>query len=148
MKTVLKVALVALVIAAPMGAMSTEKGDIKYRQSIMKGIAAHAGAIAQIANGNVSHDAALQGHAHALLELTKMVPSAFKNKAGVGSTRAKADVWSDWSGFESKAGDMKRAATDVAEASKAGPAAVKVKLSALFDTCKGCHKGFRAKKKK
>ena len=147
MRSVLRVALVAMVMTAPMSAMSDEKGDIKYRQAIMKGVAGHAGAIAQIAKGTVTQDASLQGHAHALLELAKMVPSAFKNES-VGDSKAKPGVWSDWSGFDGKAGDMERAAMAVATASKSGPGAVKAKLGDLFGTCKGCHKEYRVKKEK
>ena len=55
MKTLVKIVLVAAVMVAPMGAMSDEEGDVKYRKAIMKGVAGHAGAIAQIANGKVSH---------------------------------------------------------------------------------------------
>lgn len=147
MRTVLKVVLVAAVMVTPMGAMSDEEGDVKYRQAVMKGVAGHAGAIAQIAKGNVSQDSALQGHAHALLELAKMVPSAFKNESLAGKTTATAKVWSDRAGFDDKAGELEQAAAAIVTAAKSGPGAVKAKLGDLFDTCKGCHKKYRKKKK-
>jgi cytochrome c556 len=146
MKSFFKAALVAAVIGSPLVASADDEGDIKYRQAVMKGIAGHAGAIAQIAKGKVSHDAALAGHAHALLELSKLVPAAFKNKTS-GESRSKPGVWSDWSGFDSKSGDFERAALEVSQAAKNGPGAVKGKLGGLFDTCKGCHKEYREKKK-
>ena len=111
----------------------------------MRGNSGHAGAIAQVAKGKVSHTDALQGHAHALLELSKMVPAAFKNQAK-GKTRAKAEVWSDPAGFEAKAADFERASMAVAEAAKSGADAVKGSLDDLFDTCKACHKAYRTKK--
>ena len=147
MRTVLKVVLVVAVMVTPMGAMSDEKGDIKYRQAIMKGNSSHAGAIALIAKGNVSQDSALQGHAHALLELAKIMPAAFKNNSAASGTRAKTEVWSDWAGFEGKAQAFEKAAMAIVTASKSGPGAVKAKLGDLFDTCKSCHKNYRNKDK-
>ncbi|MFT5173110.1 MAG: cytochrome c556 [Gammaproteobacteria bacterium] len=148
MRTVLKVVLMAAVMAAPMSAMSDDEGEVKYRKGVMKAISGHAGAIAQIANGKVSHDAALMGHAHALVEVSKQVSAAFKNKAMGHKSTADGKVWSDWAGFDGKAGDLERAALAVATAAKSGPGAVKGKLKDLFATCKGCHKDYRVKKKK
>ena len=138
--------LAAALVALPLTTAADDAGDIKYRQAVMKGIAGHAGAVAQIAKGKVSHTAALSGHTHALYELTKLVPAAFKNETS-GKSRSKANVWSDWSGFDGASGDMERAALALNEAAKAGPAAAAAKLGDLFDTCKGCHKEYRAKKK-
>lgn len=134
----------AAIVALPMAAGADDEGDIKYRQAVMKGISGHAGAIAQIAKGKVSHADALQGHAHALMELSKLVPAAFKNQTS-GKSRAKEEIWSDRSGFEGKAKDFERESLAVAEAAKAGPDAVKSALGGLFDTCKGCHKNYREK---
>ena len=134
----------AVMLATPLAGVADDEGDIKYRQAVMKGISGHAGAIAQIAKGKVSHTGALKGHAHALLELSKMVPAAFKNQT-TGKSRAKGGVWSDWSGFDGNAGKLETAALSVAEAAKSGPDAVAKTLEALFDTCKGCHKEYREK---
>ena len=120
MKSLVKAALVAAAIGSPLAA-------------------------AQIAKGKVSHDDALVGHAHALVELSKMVPAAFKNKTS-GDSAAKPEVWSDMAGFEAKAKDFENAAMAVADAAKNGPGAVKGTLGELFDTCKACHKEYRVKK--
>jgi len=132
-----------LAMASP-GAFADDEGDIKYRQAVMKGVAGHAGAIAQIAKGKVDHVDALEGHAHALLELSKMVPAAFRNQTS-GESRAKDEIWSDRAGFEQKAGDLRDAAMALAEAAKSGPDAAKARLGDLFDTCKACHKEYRHK---
>lgn len=141
----MKAALVAVTMGVPLALAASDEGDIKYRQAVMKGIAGHAGAISQIAKGNVSHTDALASHANALLELSKMVPAAFKNKTS-GDSAAKPEVWSDRSGFEGKATDLQDGAMAVADAASAGPEAVGAKLNALFDACKGCHKDYRVKK--
>ena len=74
------------------------------------------------------------------------VKDLFKNKAMGYKTSAKEEVWSDWAGFDSKAGDLERASLAVVEAAKSGPDAVKGKLEDLFDACKACHKEYRVKK--
>ena len=135
-------------MVAPMGAMSDEEGDVKYRKAIMKGVSGHAGAISQIAKGKVSHSGDLQMHADALVQLTKMIPAAFKNKSMGHKTTSNDKVWSDWAGFDGKAGEFERDAIAVAAAAKNGPDAVKGTLKALFSNCKGCHKDYRVKPKK
>ncbi len=147
MKTVMRAALVAAAMGLPLSAASDDEGDIKYRQAVMKSVSGHAGAIAQIAKGKVSHVDALVAHAEALADVTAMVPAAFKNQAGVGdASDAKAEIWSDWAGFESRAKDLHDAALAVAEAAESGPDAAGAKLEALFDACKACHKDYRVKR--
>lgn len=145
MNSFMKAALVAVTMAAPLAAAASDEGDIKYRQAVMKGMAGHAGAISQIAKGNVSHTDALAAHANALAELSRMVPAAFKNKTS-GDSAAKPEVWSDRSGFEDNAKSLQDGAMAVAGAAGDGPAAVNAKLGALFDACKACHKDYRVKK--
>jgi len=145
MNSFVKAALVAAMVGVPLAVSADDEGDIKYRQAVMKGMSAHAGAISQIAKGKVSHTEALEGHAHALLELSKMVPAAFKNQTS-GDSAAKPEVWSDRSGFEAAAGDLRDGAMAVAEASKSGPQATSAALGKLFDACKACHKEYRVKK--
>ena len=121
MKTLVKVALVAAVMVAPMGAMSDEEGDVKYRKAVMKGVAGHAGAIAQIANGKVSHSGNLQMHADALVDLSKMIPAAFKNKSMGHKTTSSDKIWSDWAGFDGKTGEFERDAIELQRQPKMDP---------------------------
>jgi cytochrome c556 len=137
MKNLLRVVLMAAAMAAPTGAMSDDQGEVKYRKRVMEAISGHAGAIAQIANGKVSHDSALQEHAHALAGVSKLVPAAFKNKAMGYKTTSNDKVWSDWAGFDSKAGGLEVAALAVATAAKSGPGAVKGSSKTCMPLAKG-----------
>lgn len=141
--------LMALLLAAFAGGAiaQNEEGAIKYRQAVMKGIAGHAGGIAQISKGNVPFKDQLNGHAHALHELAQYVPAAFKQKAMKGKTKAKDKIWKDWDDFEAKVQDLQAATEKLASAAKSGDmAGVGKHLEATFESCKGCHKEYRKKK--
>lgn len=140
-------AAACLILGSSAAGAQDAEGAIKYRQAIMKGNAGHAGAIAQIVKGTVDHKDHLAGHAHALHELSRYVPAAFKDRAMGEKTRAKENIWKDWSDFEQKAMDLESATKKLADAAKAGDmGAVGENLQATFDSCKGCHKTYREKK--
>ena len=85
-----------------------------------------------------------------MAEVTKLVTTAFKDKVITEDppTRAKLAIWEKWSEFEEKAGDLEQAAAAIAEAAASGDTgAVATALDPLWDSCKGCHKASRAKKK-
>ena len=111
----------------------------------MKAIGGHTGAIAQIAKGNANQAGSIAIHTQGLHALSTLVAEAFRANVSEGKTRAKPEIWSDWSGFESKAGDLKAAAAALAAAGD-DVAAVGGKLKALFGSCKGCHQDYRKKK--
>jgi cytochrome c556 len=137
-----------LILGAGTATAQDMEGSIKYRQALMKGNAGHAGAIAQIVKGKVAFTDHLAGHAHALHELSEYVTVAFKERALSDKSRAKENIWKDWGDFEQKAKDLESATGKLADAAKAGDmGAVGESLQATFESCKGCHKTFRAKKK-
>lgn len=73
--------------------------------------------------------------------------NAFKQKTAGGKTRAKPEIWQDADAFSDKIAALKKAtAAFFAAARSGGPAAAGAKLGAVGDSCKGCHKKFRAKK--
>ena len=62
----------------------------------------------------------------------------------VKDTEAKAEIWSNWSGFEAKMSDFQKEAAKLAEVAKGGdPAAIKAQFGKTAETCKACHKEFR-----
>lgn len=144
-----KVTLPFLFLAVAFSAaLSAQEGAVKYRQAIMKSVAGHAGAIAQIAYGGVAFKDHLNGHITALVEASKLVPVVFQEKAMTEDppTRAKPDIWEKWSEFEEKANDFERAVAGVSQAADGGDlGAVAASLDPLWDSCKGCHKPFRVK---
>lgn len=149
MKTATMCLLTVLSSSFAAGVLAQE-GPIKYRQGVMKAIGGHAGAIAQISYGGVGHSAHLTTHADAMESLTKMVVTAFEEDAMPTAdvpTRAKEKIWKDFSDFKAKTDDMIKAAADYAATARAGKTdMLAAKLDPLWDSCKGCHKEFRAKK--
>lgn len=124
-----------------------EEGTIKYRQSVMKSVGGHTGAIYQIVKNNNPNRSHLQAHARALHDLMGMAASAFRQKTNGGKTRAKANIWTDASGFESAVNDAQTAAGAFESAAGSGnDAEIAEKLDTLLDTCKGCHREYREKK--
>ncbi len=129
-------------------AAEDDEGAIKYRQSVMKSIGGHTGAVYQIVKSNNPNKSHLQAHARALLDLTGMISAAFQRQTSGGKTRAKQKIWTDASGFKSAVDDVETAAREFdAAASSGNDTETAKKLDALLDTCKGCHKEYREKKK-
>jgi cytochrome c556 len=125
-----------------------DERTIKYRQSVMKSVGGHTGAIYQIVKNNNPNRSHLKAHARALHDLTGMISAAFQKQTSGGKTRSKQEIWSDASGFKSKVNDAQSAAREFdAAASSGNDAEIGAKLDALLDTCKGCHKEYREKKK-
>lgn len=124
-----------------------DEGAIKYRQSVMKGVGGHTGAIVQIVKKNNPNKGHLTAHADALEELLEMVNAAFDPKTSGGETRAKAKIWTDTAGFREAARKSQNAARAFHEATESGnEGAIGRRLDALLDTCKGCHDEYREKK--
>jgi cytochrome c556 len=143
----LAVALAGALAAAAVQAAGDE-AVIKYRQAIMKGHGAHLGAMFQIVKGGAGKSSDLTAHAHALHEVSKMIPEAFSQRTEGGKTEALVEIWDDASGFKSKASDMEKMAGAVLAAVKAGDKEkIGKALGEAGDGCKACHKEYRKKKK-
>ena len=150
MKSAPALCLIAALTSLAASSLAQE-GPIKYRQGVMNAIGGHAGAIAQISYGGVGHSSHLTAHADAMESLTKMVVTAFEQNAKPTAdvpSRAKEEIWKDFSDFKSKTDALVKAAADYAATARAGKTdMLAAKLDPLWDACKGCHKKFRAKEK-
>ena len=127
------------------GVLADDESTIKYRQSIMKSVGGFAGALGAITKGDVPFKAHAPAHAQALKGLSMQVLDAFKDEALADDSRAKAEIWSDRAGFEKAAKKFQMAATDLAAAAD-GQGDLGAPVKALFQSCKGCHEDYRAKK--
>ena len=134
--------LAAVVLACVAGTAAADA--VKYRQSVMKSVGGHMGALNHIARGNVPHTGHLLAHATALEASLGMAPEAFKEKSMEGETNVTEEIWSDWAGFESKANDATQAAAAVVRAVETS-GDVAAALKELGATCGGCHKAYREK---
>ena len=149
MKTTITFCLSMALLALSAGVFAQE-GPIKYRKGVMKAIGGHAAGIAQITYGGVGHSAHLATHTDSLQALTKMIGTAFKENAKPTedvTTRAKPNIWQNWSDFEKKTDDLVKAVAAYAATARAGDKQMMAaKLDGVWDACKGCHKKYRKKK--
>ena len=69
--------------------------------------------------------------------------------SGGGETRAKMEIWQDMAGFKAKLKATENASANLIKVSMGGNlGAAKGAFGAMGKTCGGCHKAFRAPKKK
>lgn len=139
----------AVIVTAVSGGAAADAGAIKYRQSVMKANAAHMGAMSTIIKGEGGDKADLAGHAHALAELSKIVPKIFPKGSGpeAGETGALPVIWEKRAEFEKVIAGFQAEAAKLAEVAKGGDAgAIGDQLGALGKNgCGTCHKNFRKK---
>ena len=123
---------------------------IKYRQSIMKAIGGHMGALGAVAKGEVSFTDEAVGHAHAINEMSKNLLRLFPEGSGYEvdkKTNALPAVWERWADFEAAVKAMQdESAKMVATAESGDAAAFGQQVGALGrDGCTNCHDTFRYK---
>lgn len=139
--------LSALAVVAVLGvsaaAMADGAGEIKYRQSVMKSIGGHMGALTAIVKGATANKQDMVMHAKAMLELAKIAPHVFPKDSDsfAGKTRAKPEIWTDPADFAKKLAAFEAEAGMVVKAAETGDTG---KLAAAVgsmgkNACKACH---------
>ena len=149
-KLVISSALVALAIGAALPAVAADSADnaIKYRQTVMKAMAGHMGAIAAIVTGKISAKDDLKAHATAMEAMASVVPHLFPEGSDFGETEALPAIWQKPDDFKKAVAAYVTAADMMNKAAMGGDmAATGAALKALGGSCGGCHKSFREKKK-
>ncbi len=127
------------------------KQVVKYRKSVMKAQLRHFQAIKAIVRGKVGFTGLLANQAMALDLTGKGLTDLFP--AGTGpdkiKSRAKADIWQDWKKFEASAKKLHQETAKLVKVANGGDKkAVAAQFKAVGKACGGCHKSFRAKKKR
>ena len=147
-KSVTLTAILILATLTSSAAMAAKPGDlIKYRQSVMKAIGGHMGAIAAIIRGKVDYDH-LPHHALGLQAASKSVADTFPPESATGKTDAKATIWENPGAFAEIVSKFEQAADGFLEAANSGNMErIGGALRSLGGTCKGCHDDFRQKKR-
>ena len=142
--------LVALAAAGSAPAADSPENLVKYRQSVMKAIGGHTGAIASVVKGEASFGGHVANHARGIKEMSLLVKDIFP--AGTGSdsveTRALPAIWAKQDDFKAAVAAFEDAAGKLVQAAESGDqGAVAAGLGDLGKSCGGCHKPFRAEKK-
>ena len=144
----MRVALVMVAgLLASQAAFADAEADINYRTAVMTSVGGHMKAIGTILRGGV-HGEDLGFHAHALADLTKIVPEIFPAGSGEGKTEALPAIWQKPDDFKLAVHKFVDAANGLAEAVDSGDKAqIGPAASALGKACKNCHDNFRKEEK-
>jgi cytochrome c556 len=131
-----------IVVLLAGGANAEESAAVKYRQTTMKAVGGHMGAVSAIAKKQVDHPGDLAVHTASLAALSGVAPGLFGSDATGGDALPK--IWSDPDEFKKRLEAFRTAAVDLDTLVKGGdmtdfPKAV----GALGQACKGCHDNFK-----
>jgi len=135
--------VLGLIVMLLTGAASAEdSAAVKYRQTTMKAVGGHMGAISAIAKGQVDHPGDLAVHVSSLAALSGIVPEVFGPEAKGGDALPK--IWSEPAEFQKRLDALRTAAQDLDTLVKGGDMTnFNKSLGALGQACKGCHDDFK-----
>jgi cytochrome c556 len=134
------------VVAATADAAEQPQSVVKYRQSVMKAMAAYMTLMSLELKGEVSYPAQTALHAEGLNRIAKELPDIFPASSSPGQTRteAKAELWRDWPKFISAARALDDQSAKLAAAAKAGNRkGIAEGFTAVGKACSACHDQFR-----
>ncbi len=144
-------AVVGLTLAcAASAAKDPNEKAIKARQAAMTLQSWYAGPLFQMAKGDMDYDAeAATAYAAALHAMTTikgdmMWPPGTDNVAYPDKTRTLPALWSTWPAVAEKGQALADASAALAEVAGDGLGALRSKIGAVGQACKGCHDDFRA----
>lgn len=145
--TTLALCAALLTTTAATAAFADGEGELKYRQSVMKSIGGHMGAIAGIMKSSTANTGDLVLHANGLAALSGIAGNVFPEGSDFGETTALPVIWEKKADFAAAVKKFQDAATGFAAAAKGGDmAATGAAFNALGEACKNCHENFREKK--
>ena len=117
---------------------------IDKRQKLMKDNSAATKAIKGAAEAK--DYATIEAKAKDVVGNADRIVDAFPKGSTKGKTKATDAIWEKSDEFSKNAKNLKKAASELADAAKASDPAIDVKVKALGDACGACHKAFRAEK--
>jgi len=131
---------------------SPEGKAAKYRHNTFNMVGYHFGPMGGMMKGKIDFNKdVFAKNAEALALLAYLAPNGFalESKGKVKGSRAKKDIWENKAEFDKVMKGFTDSTAALAKASKSGDmAAIKPVFANVADSCKTCHKKYRAKKKK
>jgi cytochrome c556 len=140
--------LVIVLIAVPALAADQASDLVKYRQSVMKAMAAHMTAMSLVVRKQVSDRSQLAAHAAAVRDLSSSLPKFFPRGTGSDKTKtaAKNEVWQRFADFEAASVKLQRESSSLAEAAKRNDGKTfDAQFENVANACAACHRTFRVK---
>lgn len=148
-------AAAVLAAAGAVHAADEPANVIKYRQSIMKAIGGHMGALGAMAKGEVSFTDEAFGHAHAIYQMSEGLDQYWpagtgKDEVDGTDTRALPEIWHQGEKFQQAIESLRAESKNLADLTEGGDferAAFAQQVGALGqDGCGNCHETFREKR--
>ena len=143
-----------MVPASTIQAADANERAIKARKGLMQAIVHQMGGLGAMAKGKMDYDAeqakVWAGNLDLLARVNQgsMWPQGSGNDAYPGKTRALPDIWSTYPKVAEKNAAFAKAAANLAQTAGNGLEALQMGMGAVGKSCGGCHKPFRAAKKK
>lgn len=127
-------------------ALADADGAFKYRQNVMKALAAHMGAAAAIVKGQVDVKGQLAGHADAIAAIGKGTKDIFPKGSNVADSAALPAVWEKPDDFAKAVAAFEGASAKFASVAAGGDMqAAAAAFADVGKTCGGCHQAYRKK---
>lgn len=149
--TLITLALAACAAALPGQALAQQapfarlNDAVKYRQAAFQVMGTHVQRLGAMAKGAVPFDKANAESNAAIVELlARQLGGAFPPGSDMAPSKAKPEVWQEAPQFKTHQDQLQSASGKLAGAARVGDlAAFKAAFSALSQTCKACHDGYR-----
>ncbi len=139
--------LIAIVISMASVAEPTPEDGAKYRQSIMKALSGHNGAMSLMVRGKAGDPDNLGSHIQALANLSAEIESVFKRGTDLEDDRALPAIWENAAAFTDAVENFQAAVEALSEVADSGEMqAIDAAHREMGKACKGCHEDFRQKK--
>jgi len=129
---------------------SPEGKAAKYRHNTFNMVKYHFGPMGAMMKGKIDFNKdVFSKNADSLAVLALLAPNGFEVKGKVKGSRAKKDIWENKADFDKIIKGFADNTAALASVSKSGDmATIKPAFAKVADSCKTCHKKYRAKKKK
>jgi cytochrome c556 len=139
-------------VAAPMAVgQSTDPAAraIEYRQSLYRVVAYNFGPLVQHSRDRIElAPESMRTYAERLAIVAEFTREAYPPLSSTGTTKVRAQVWSDRAAFDQMLSEFivaSRTLADVTARANATRAEVKSAVGVVGNTCKSCHDRFREK---
>lgn len=140
--------LAAAVMTAPFAVQASDVTQlVRKREDLMKQTGKAMMAIAKVAKGEAQKGPDTVKAAETVLANSKQIPALFPQGATDPDSRAKPEIWTHWSEFETHAQSLQQQAAKLVQVVQNGDAkAIGMQLQATGKACGACHKQFRKPK--
>ncbi len=139
--------LITLAISLAAVAEPVREDAAKYRQSIMKALSGHNGAISMMVRGKAGDPDNLGNHVQALVNLKGEIESLFEQSSDLDDDRALSAIWENPAAFADAIENFEVAVEALSEVADGGEIqAIDAAHRQMAKACKGCHEDFRLKK--